>query len=123
MLIFIIIIGAIFFLLIIFTPTVPQKWTVEQKMQNDAIRLSIVLEEYKTIFGHYPSETDGLIVLLECIKSQKCNKITEKGFIDSLNDPWGTPYKYVLENNRYSIFSIDNKDQHENKYINIINNQ
>lgn len=61
---------------------------VECRNFQDAISL------YKSIYGSYPVESNGLTTM---IKDETCQKLLKH---TNLEDPWGTPYRYRVINDR-----------------------
>lgn len=74
----------------LFGTEVAYKRTTNARQQIDDIKSA--LERYKHDYGHYPSEVEGLPVLME-------DGVNGRYFVDDkyLTDPWHNPVKYTLE--------------------------
>ncbi|MEM7224696.1 MAG: type II secretion system major pseudopilin GspG [Pseudomonadota bacterium] len=71
-------------------------------------RLSGVLDLYRLDVGRYPSEQEGLEVLVEAPSDAPGWNGPYLKRADSLTDPWGRPYVYRFpgENGEYDLFSL-----------------
>lgn len=71
-------------------------------------RLAGVLDLYRLEIGQYPSQEDGLVVLVE----RPANAASWNGpYIrnaKSLTDPWGNPYRYRFpgEHGEFDLYSL-----------------
>lgn len=71
-------------------------------------RLSGVLDLYRLEIGQYPSQDDGLVVLVD----RPANAANWNGpYIrnrDSLTDPWGNPYlyRYPGEHGEFDLYTL-----------------
>ena len=76
-------------------------------------RLSGVLDLYRLDMGSYPSEQDGLDVLLEAPSDAADWNGPYLKRADSLTDPWGRPYIYRFpgEHGEYDLFSLGSDGQ------------
>lgn len=66
------------------------RYPIREQCRNleDAIRL------YKARYGDYPSETNMLVVIAN---DDVCRKLIR---VPNLSDPWGTPYRARILNDR-----------------------
>ena len=61
------------------------------------------LEMFNSVTARYPSQAEGLEVLLEPIENYPGGILKKKG---ELNDPWGKPYMYVVTNDKSDPFEV-----------------
>ena len=71
-------------------------------------RLSGVLDLYRLDVGRYPSEEEGLAVLIEAPAGAENWNGPYIKRADSLTDPWGRPYvyRYPGEHGAYDLYSL-----------------
>ncbi len=71
-------------------------------------RLSGVLDLYRLEIGRYPSESDGLLALLQAPADAAGWNGPYIKKASALDDPWGKPYIYRRpgQNGEYDIFSL-----------------
>lgn len=67
------------------------------------------LQEFRRRCGFYPTTEQALDALVAKPEGGRdCKRYPPEGFVDGSeipNDPWDTPYEYVLENNKPNIIS------------------
>ncbi len=76
-------------------------------------RLSGVLDLYRLDVGSYPSEQDGLEVLVEAPTDDEGWNGPYLKRANALTDPWGRPYVYRFpgEHGEYDLFSLGSDGQ------------
>jgi general secretion pathway protein G len=75
----------------------------DSKTQEVAYRISMfqmAIERFRVRVGRYPTNAEGLGILVQ--ESDKCEYICDRR---ALVDPWGMPLRYVLNGNKYKIYS------------------
>lgn len=71
-------------------------------------RLASVLDLYRLNIGSYPSESEGLVALVEQPDGAAAWNGPYLQSADSLTDPWGRPYEYRRPGTRgdYDLYSL-----------------
>lgn len=89
------------------------------KAKQDILVIQSALDLYKLDNGYYPSTDQGLDALINKPTSEPIprNWKTE-GYLQQLpNDPWGSSYQYLNDNEKLRIFSYGAKGKDSNSEI------
>ncbi len=73
--------------------------TAEMEINN----LENGLEMFNSLTARYPTQDEGLEVLLKPIGKSELGILKKKG---ELNDPWGNPYLYIVTGDKAEPFEV-----------------
>ena len=76
-----------------------RKTTTELEIRN----IVDGLEMYNSLTARYPTQEEGLEILLQPIGEFSAGILKKKG---RLNDPWGSPYLYVVTTDAVEPFEV-----------------
>lgn len=93
-------------LLILFAPCADAHTTKLSMAEGDFSSISSMLKMFKVNAGRYPSEEEGLKVLVEEPPNYQAKRKWTKMMDKMPVDPWGAPYHYiVLPNGEFGIYT------------------
>lgn len=89
------------------------------KAKQDILVIQSALDLYKLDNGYYPSTDQGLDALVNKPTSEPIPRNWKaEGYLQQLpNDPWGSSYQYINDNEKLRIFSYGAKGKDSNSEI------
>lgn len=89
------------------------------KAKQDILVIQSALDLYKLDNGYYPSTDQGLDALINKPTSEPIPRNWKaEGYLQQLpNDPWGSSYQYLNDNEKLRIFSYGAKGKDSNSEI------
>ncbi len=78
-----------------------------QRIKSDLITICIALDSFKLDTGRYPTQSEGLTILLPNGGGLSAPRTANPaGYLKSMPvDPWGRPYEYIPVNADYRVLT------------------